>query len=309
DVTGHTVDDLVNKTIEYLQPNPVPRPTSKVRGQNKGGTKPQQPVGFLGEVMLKNGRELGEDSTFGTAMVEMEESLRQLSEVKDAFDLNVRQNFLDPLDHLKNKDLKEINHHQKKLQGRRLDFDYKKKKQAKAGGSTIPEEEIQFAEEKFHESQELAENGMRNLLESDVEQVLQLQALAEAQLEYHKQSAEVLESLLSTLNERVEEAGSRPKSERKPRSTFNSYSTKRDSSDGDDTDAYPSTVDYNAPVPVTATKERCKALYDFEAENEGELGFQEGDIISIVSKIDENWIDGELNGHTGYFPANYVEII
>ncbi|XP_038063964.1 endophilin-A1-like [Patiria miniata] len=178
-----------------------------------------------------------------------------------------------------------------------------------SGGSTIPEEEIQFAEEKFHESQELAENGMRNLLESDVEQVLQLQALAEAQLEYHKQSAEVLESLLSTLNERVEEAGSRPKSERKPRSTFNSYSTKRDSSDGDDTDAYPSTVDYNAPVPVTATKERCKALYDFEAENEGELGFQEGDIISIVSKIDENWIDGELNGHTGYFPANYVEII
>ncbi|XP_038064140.1 endophilin-A3-like, partial [Patiria miniata] len=94
---------------------------SKVRGQNKGGTKPQQPVGFLGEVMLKNGRELGEDSTFGTAMVEMGESLRQLSEVKGAFDLNVRQNFLDPLDHLKNKDLKEINHHRKKLQGRRLD--------------------------------------------------------------------------------------------------------------------------------------------------------------------------------------------
>ncbi|XP_038069970.1 endophilin-A3-like, partial [Patiria miniata] len=84
----------------------VSRAMSKVRGQNKGGTKPQQPVGFLGEVMLKNGRELGEDSTFGTAMVEMGESLRQLSEVKDAFDLNVRQNFLDPLDHLKNKDLK-----------------------------------------------------------------------------------------------------------------------------------------------------------------------------------------------------------
>ena len=42
-------------------------------------------------------------------MVDMGESLRELSEVKDAFDLNVKQNFLDPLDHLKNKDLKEIN--------------------------------------------------------------------------------------------------------------------------------------------------------------------------------------------------------
>ena len=45
----------------------------------------------------------------GLALIDMGESLRQLSEVKDAFDLNVRQNFLDPLDHLKNKDLKEIN--------------------------------------------------------------------------------------------------------------------------------------------------------------------------------------------------------
>ena len=42
-------------------------------------------------------------------MVDMGESFRQLSEVKDAFDLNVKQNFLDPMDHLKNKDLKEIN--------------------------------------------------------------------------------------------------------------------------------------------------------------------------------------------------------
>ncbi|XP_022105875.1 endophilin-A1-like isoform X2 [Acanthaster planci] len=302
DVTGHALDDLMGKTTEYLQPNPVSRAMSKVRGKDKGGNKPLQPVGFLGEVMLKNGRDLGEDSSFGVAMVDMGESLRQLSEIKDAFDLNVRQNFLDPLDHLKNKDLKEINHHRKKMEGRRLDYDYKKKKQAKAGGSTISEEEIKFAEEKFNESQELAYNGMRNLLDSDVEQVLQLQALAEAQLEYHKQSADILENLLSTLNDRVREAENKPKSERRLVYTTNSYSTKRDSSDADDTDAYP-------PVTTAATKEQCRALYDFEAENDGELGFQEGDIIDVISKIDENWIDGELNGRTGYFPANYVEMI
>lgn len=54
-------------------------------------------------------------------------------------------------------------HHLKKLEGRRLDYDYKKKRQGK-----IPEEEIKQALEKFHESKELAESSMHNLLETDV---------------------------------------------------------------------------------------------------------------------------------------------
>lgn len=54
-------------------------------------------------------------------------------------------------------------HHLKKLEGRRLDFDYKKKRQGK-----IPDEEIRQAVEKFDESKELAERSMFNFLENDV---------------------------------------------------------------------------------------------------------------------------------------------
>ena len=49
------------------------------------------------------------------------------------------------------------------MEGRRLDFDYKKKRQG-----TIPDEELRQALEKFDESKEIAESSMFNLLEMDV---------------------------------------------------------------------------------------------------------------------------------------------
>ena len=58
------------------------------------------------------------------------------------------------------------------------------------------------------------------------------------------------------------------------------------------------------------TKESiCKALYDFDAENIEELDFKEGNIIKLLARLDENWLQGELNGRQGRFPVSYVETI
>ena len=166
DVMNALTYDIQARTQEYLQPNPASRARlltmntiSKVRGSGPNPNQScPQPEGLLGDCMVKGGRELGDDSIFGSALIEFGESLHQMADVKFALEDNVKQNFLDPMANLENKDLKEVAHHRKKLSGRRLDFDCKRRKQG------VPEEEIKAAMDKFEETKELAEMSMFNLL-------------------------------------------------------------------------------------------------------------------------------------------------
>lgn len=53
--------------------------------------------------------------------------------------------------------------------------------------------------------------------------------------------------------------------------------------------------------------ERCRALYDFTAEDNTELPLRKGDVITIIKK-GQDWWEGECNGRRGLFPGNYVEM-
>ncbi|XP_068622393.1 endophilin-A isoform X2 [Battus philenor] len=412
DVTCELVEELQTKTKEFLQPNPTARAKmaavkgiSKLSGQAKSNTYPQ-PEGVLGDCMLLYGKKLGEDTVFSQCLIEMGEALKQMADCKYSLDDNIKQSFLEPLHHLQTKDLKEVMHHRKKLQGRRLDFDCKRRRQAK-------DEEIRQAEEKFAESLQLAQIGMFNLLDNDVEQVAQLSFFAGGLLEYHQQCTEILKGLVATLAEKEEEAVNRPKMEFVPKTladlhiegihdlnngrrygSTQSLSRSRNhippsSSVGDlsvdplraweeprslsrpnprnqphpeprpalgfrphpaprqyngkdpwteggshagspdhkppsnlelfpgaanaqrsnQASPLPSPVKSPARTPMAPAKGPCcTALYDFEPENPGELGFKENDVITLINKVDENWFEGSINGKTGYFPISYVQV-
>ncbi|XP_013378340.1 PREDICTED: SH3 domain-containing protein 19 isoform X3 [Chinchilla lanigera] len=63
-------------------------------------------------------------------------------------------------------------------------------------------------------------------------------------------------------------------------------------------------------MSATALKGRkAKALYDFHGENEDELSFKAGAIISELETVDDDWMSGELMGKSGIFPKNYVQFL
>jgi len=462
-----------------LQPNPSVRAKmaavkgiSKLSGQAKASTYPQ-PEGTLGEAMLTYGNKLQDfdrESVFASSLIESGEALKGMADLKYALDDNVKQNYLEPLHHLQSKDLKEVAHHRKKLQGRKLDYDCKKRKQQSGGG--VPDKEIKQAEDKFSESLHLAQMGMHNIMEADVEQISQLMQFAEALLEYHKQCSEILQGLTDTLYSKTNAASSRQRREFTPktledlgvetssdynltapaveralrpsssnRSDQRSSSTARSSSGSTSSFTQPrptsqpnfstplpnldpwdtaekvatappppndpgrggggaptapntgwtvfpesspapapraawgappttkqphamnnnayssqnggyqshksnipasgtliSTSPGGSPVgtpthqpasqfssgfnsgvpsprhtpvstPTKMTQPTAQALYDFEPENAGELGFKEGDMITLKQKVDENWFEGTYQGRTGFFPINYVTVV
>ena len=69
-----------------------------------------------------------------------------------------------------------------------------------------------------------------------------------------------------------------------------------------------------AAAPATdaaATSEPQKplfrALYSYAGQHDDELAFNAGDVITLISKDEEAWWKGEIDGRQGVFPSNYVE--
>uniref|UniRef100_A0A8C9GIV9 SH3 domain containing kinase binding protein 1 n=1 Tax=Piliocolobus tephrosceles TaxID=591936 RepID=A0A8C9GIV9_9PRIM len=81
----------------------------------------------------------------------------------------------------------------------------------------------------------------------------------------------------------------------------------------------------------TKSKDYCKVIFPYEAQNDDELTIKEGDIVTLINKIiqelvhlftwkvfspevisdciDIGWWEGELNGRRGVFPDNFVKLL
>ncbi|XP_068420494.1 SH3 domain-containing YSC84-like protein 1 isoform X2 [Eschrichtius robustus] len=71
---------------------------------------------------------------------------------------------------------------------------------------------------------------------------------------------------------------------------------------------YPEISSYRERVGNLNQTIEVTALYSFEGQQPGDLNFQAGDRITVITKTDSHfdWWEGNLRGQTGIFPANYV---
>jgi len=316
DVINDCVEQMQGHTKAYLQPNPTARTKlavqasyQKARGQTKSAKYPQ-PEFNLAEVFINGSGGLNDSSPYARSLDTLGRGFTQLSEVKDDMEHKVAQNFLEPLHELQHKDLREINLHRKKLESRRLDYDYKKGK-----GAKVNDEELQVAEDKFIESKQLCYNSMMNFVDSDIEHIGQLHAFSEAIQEYHQRCADIMKSVTTSLSDALTESASRPRAERLSMNVLHDdnssvHSYDNISNGSNQSQQQSPRITKPAPPPKIAQQvPTARALYDFDPENEGELEFREGDMITLTSRIDENWLEGTVKGRSGYFPENYVEIV
>ncbi len=52
----------------------------------------------------------------------------------------------------------------------------------------------------------------------------------------------------------------------------------------------------------------ARALHKFIGQYEHELTFSPGEAILLLRRVDDNWLEGELDGKIGIFPANRVRV-
>ncbi|XP_053977473.1 SH3 domain-containing protein 19-like isoform X2 [Hylaeus volcanicus] len=50
------------------------------------------------------------------------------------------------------------------------------------------------------------------------------------------------------------------------------------------------------------------ALYDFPLTHADDLPFKEGDIIYLIKKVNDDWMEGRIGNRQGIFPINFIDI-
>lgn len=62
-------------------------------------------------------------------------------------------------------------------------------------------------------------------------------------------------------------------------------------------------------LPTPPALERCRALFDYEAQDDAEISFKGGDIMIVLHKDESGWWQCQNRAQTGLAPSNFCELL
>lgn len=59
--------------------------------------------------------------------------------------------------------------------------------------------------------------------------------------------------------------------------------------------------------PAKPQIKKAIAIYDYSAQQDGDLSFKKGELVWVISEEQDGWWEGTAHGIKGTFPGTYVE--
>ena len=285
-------DTLISKAETVVQPDSTKKLIESV-SKDKEKTAFRQPIYTLGQAIADVGLlDNDKDATV------CGETIKSLAEVKSTLDNEIHEKFISPKVNLK-EDLKEALKTYSDLKDKRLEYDAKKHKvdTGKAEKAGKYEEELRVAQQRLDDAISNARATLgpaTDRTETSQAEHAQLMALMHSLLEYHRQAYETLK----ILDDKMHFADNMAAYQYCPRkrTSVEAQSPARSSSS------------LSRPV-INNMTQRATALYDFNGTEADDLSFTTGDVMDIEDSSDPGWWRGRINGRSGMFPSNYVELM
>ncbi|TFK69203.1 BAR-domain-containing protein [Pluteus cervinus] len=173
------------------------------------------PLDTFGVVMCMHGEEFGDDSVYGTSLVNLGRAHCKVATLQEAYALTLQDTFVASLKKF-GEDVKVYDQQRKKLESRRLTYDSAVTKFEKLKGSKKEkerreaEEEMERAKERFEETEEEVHTQMLAIQEKEIGQQKELTSLLDNELNFVERYLEVLKEVKVDWTVPVEKRSSGP---------------------------------------------------------------------------------------------------
>ncbi|QKX60948.1 uncharacterized protein TRUGW13939_08094 [Talaromyces rugulosus] len=170
--------------------------SKRTEGDDKEKTLP---IAHLGSVMIQHGEDFDSSNDFGQCLVLTGRAHERLARVQESYSVQATTTWLEALER-NLASMKEYQNARKKLETRRLAYDTSLAKMQKAKKEDFRvEEELRTQKVKYEETNDDVYRRMIDIQSSEGENVADLTALVDAELNYHDRCREVLLQLRNEL--------------------------------------------------------------------------------------------------------------